>query len=224
MDFFQQCLEDVVQFLARLLHPQPHEAQAGFGVEYHDQDDAVPDELDVNVRLLTFVELGGELLLLEQLGHPAGGGDVAGRQRRQAGRVDVVDVAGRGDELSVLVDDEDDLGVRVPNQAVHDPLDQSELLLVHHHLPVDHSILDALTSRIAVLAAARIPVKQPRRVPLPSSLPGHELLRLGFRRTPRRSHHDRASRYGAVPFRRRNCTATSISSSGFLPRDAGTAS
>ena len=35
-------------------------------------------------------------------------------------RVDVVDVAARGDELAVLVDDEDDLGVRVLDQAVHD--------------------------------------------------------------------------------------------------------
>ena len=34
--------------------------------------------------------------------------------------VDVVDVAARRDELTVLVDDEDDLGVRVANQAVDD--------------------------------------------------------------------------------------------------------
>jgi hypothetical protein len=59
------------------------------------------------------VKLGRELVLLQQLGHAARGGDVAGRQRGQARRVDVVDVAARGDELAVLVDDEDDLGVRI---------------------------------------------------------------------------------------------------------------
>ena len=51
------------------------------------------DELDVDVRLLTLVKLSGEFLLLEELGHPAGRSDVAGRERRQAGGVDVVDVA-----------------------------------------------------------------------------------------------------------------------------------
>jgi hypothetical protein len=70
---------------------------------------------------------------------PPGGRDVAGRQRGEAGRVDVVDVAGCRDELAVLVDDEDDLGVRIPNQAVDHHLDLIELLLVHHHLRVDHS-------------------------------------------------------------------------------------
>src|SRR5690606_25593022 len=56
-------------------------------------------------------------------------------------RVEVVDVAAGGDELSVLVDDEDDLGVRFPHQAVHDRLDLVELLLVHHHLRVYHPSL-----------------------------------------------------------------------------------
>src|SRR6185437_12519940 len=43
-----------------------------------------------------------------------------------------------GDELAVLVDDEDDLGVGVLDEAIHHVLDLIELLLVHHHLRVDH--------------------------------------------------------------------------------------
>ena len=60
----------------------------------------------------------------------------------------LLDVAARGDELAVLVDDEDDLGVRVLHQAVDDRLDLVELLFVHHHLRVDHPILRALWRRI----------------------------------------------------------------------------
>ena len=107
-------------------------------IEDDDEDDSIADELDVDVRLFTFVKLGGELVLLEQLRHAARRGDVARGEGGEAGRVDVVDVAGRRDELTVLVDDEDDLGVRVTNQTVHDRLDLIELLLVHHHLGIDH--------------------------------------------------------------------------------------
>ena len=64
-------------------------------------------------------------------------------------RVEVVDVAARGDELAVLVDDEDDLGVRVLDQAIHDRLDLIELLLVHHHLGVDHRSLRTSPCRCA---------------------------------------------------------------------------
>ena len=92
--FFEQRLEDVVQLFARLLHAQADETQARLRVEDDDQDDAVADELDVDVRLLALVKLGRELLLLEQLGHAAGRGDVAGGQRGEARGVDVVDVAG----------------------------------------------------------------------------------------------------------------------------------
>ena len=52
-------------------------------VEDDDQDDAVADELDVDVRLLALVELSRELVLLEELRHAAGRGDVAGGQRRE---------------------------------------------------------------------------------------------------------------------------------------------
>src|SRR5690606_17204005 len=87
---------------------------------------------------LSLVELRRELVLAEELGDAAGRRDVAGGERREGGRVDVLDLAARRDELSVLVDDEDDLGVRFPYQTVHDRLDLLELLFVHHHLRVHH--------------------------------------------------------------------------------------
>src|SRR5690606_4435639 len=93
------------------------------------------------------VELRGELVLAQQLGDPAGRGDVSGGQRGEGRGVDVLHVTARGDELTILVDDEDDLGVRFPNEAVHDPLDLVELLLVHHHLRVNHYSLRRLDDR-----------------------------------------------------------------------------
>ena len=72
------------------------------------------------------------------LAMPPGGRDVAGGQRRERRGVDVADLAAGGDQLAVLVDEEDDLGVRVPNQAVDDRLDLVELLFVHHHSGVNH--------------------------------------------------------------------------------------
>src|ERR1700677_3635216 len=138
-DLLQERLKDVVQLFAGLFHAKADETERRLGIEDHDEDDAVADELNVDVRLFTLVKLGGKLLLLEQLGHAARRGDVAGGQRREARGVDVVDIARRRDELPVLVDDEDDLGVRIPDQAIDHRLDEIELLLVHHHLRVDHS-------------------------------------------------------------------------------------
>ena len=131
----------MIELLARLLHAKANETEARPRVEDHDQDDAIADELDVDVGLLALVELSRELVLLEELRHAARRGDVAGGERGQARRVHVVDIAGGRDQLPVLVDDEDDLGVRVPNQAVDDRLDLVELLLVHHHLGIDHRAL-----------------------------------------------------------------------------------
>jgi signal peptide peptidase SppA len=67
--------------------------EARLGVEDDHEDDAVAHELDVDVRLLALVELSGELVLFEQLRHAARRGDVAGRERGERRRVEVVDVA-----------------------------------------------------------------------------------------------------------------------------------
>ena len=97
----------------------------------------------MDVRLLALVELSRELVLAQQLGDAASGGDVARGERGKRSRVDVVHFTAGRDELTVLVDDEDDLGVRVPDQAVYDRLDLVELLLVHHHLRIDNRTLGA---------------------------------------------------------------------------------
>src|SRR5580700_5677253 len=64
-DLLQQRLEYMVQLLAGLLHAQANEAERRLRVEDHHQDDAVADQLNVDVRLFPLVKLGGELLLLE---------------------------------------------------------------------------------------------------------------------------------------------------------------
>ena len=145
----------MVELFAGLLHAQSDEPEARPRVEDHHENHAVANKLDMNVGLLALVELGGELVLLQELRHAPRGRDVACRQRSEAGGIDVVDVAARCDELPVLVDDEDDLGVRIANQAVDDRLDLSELLLVHHHLGIDHSLPpEALTEKRRTLDAA----------------------------------------------------------------------
>ena len=55
-----------------------------------------------------FVEEDRELLLADEFGQTVGGGDVAGRQRGERGRVDAAHVAVNGDLLAVLVDQKDD--------------------------------------------------------------------------------------------------------------------
>ena len=70
------------------------------------------------LSLLPLVEEDRELLLADQLGQPVGGGDVAGGQRGERGRVDAAHVAVDGDLLAVLVDQEDDLGVGVDLQTL----------------------------------------------------------------------------------------------------------
>src|SRR5436190_20226857 len=90
LDLLQEGLEDSVQLFARLLHPQSDETEARLAVEDDDENDSVPDELDVNVRLFALVELSRELVLAKQLRHAAGRGDVAGRQRSEGGGVEVL--------------------------------------------------------------------------------------------------------------------------------------
>jgi hypothetical protein len=115
----------------------------GWFSEDHDKDDSIVDELDVNVGVLALVELRVELVFTQQLGHPARGSDVAGRERRERGRVDLIRISSSGDELAVLVDNEDDTGIGGTDQSIDDRLDLPELLLVHHHLRVGHPILRA---------------------------------------------------------------------------------
>jgi hypothetical protein len=68
------------------------------------------------------------------------------RQRSQRGGVQVLRGADGGDELAVLVDEEDDLRVRFARQALADRADLLELLVVHHHLRLHWQNLAELTS------------------------------------------------------------------------------
>src|SRR4051812_41498285 len=95
LHLLEESLEDVVELLARLLHAKTYEPEARPRVEDHDQDDAIAHQLDVNVRLLTLVELGGEFVLLEELRHSTRRRDISRGERSQAGRIDVVDIASR---------------------------------------------------------------------------------------------------------------------------------
>ena len=102
-----------VQLFGGLLHAQAHEAEGGALVEDHDQDHALGHDRDVDVVLLALVEEDRELLLADEAGQAVGGGHVAGGERGQRRGVEVLDVPVGRDLLSVLVDEEDDLGVGV---------------------------------------------------------------------------------------------------------------
>ena len=93
---------------------------------------------DVQVVALALVEVNREVLLADDLGEAARGGDASGSERRQARRVDPAHLAGFGDELAVFVDDEDALGVGVPDQSLNDGEDLPIILVVHHELSVHH--------------------------------------------------------------------------------------
>ena len=101
--------EDLLQFPAGLLHPQPHQGQAGVLVEDDHQDAPLAHDGDVQVVLLPFMEQQAEFLLPDELGQPVRGRHVAGREGGQAGGVDAAHVPGGGDLLAVLVHQEDHL-------------------------------------------------------------------------------------------------------------------
>ena len=131
-------LEDARELSAGLLDAQAHQAERAAVVEDHHQDDAAGDQRDVQVVALALVEVDRELLLADDLGEAAGGGDAARGERGQAGGVDAAHLAGLADQLAVAVDDEDALGVGVPHQALRDGQDLAEILVVHHELRVVH--------------------------------------------------------------------------------------
>src|SRR5262249_21262572 len=69
--------------------------------------------------------------------HPAAGGDIAGGKTGERRGVEVIDIAGCGNQLSILVDDEDDFRVCIFDESIDDVLNLIEFLLVHNHLRVD---------------------------------------------------------------------------------------
>src|SRR5437868_2647032 len=129
-----QPVEDLVQLVGSLLHAQPHQPERGAAIEDHHQDHPPADDADVQVVLLALVKEDRELLLSDQLRQAAGRGDVAGRQRGERGGVEVFGGAHGGNELAVLVDKKDDLGVGLAREPLADRADLLEFLVVHHHL------------------------------------------------------------------------------------------
>ena len=92
----------------------------------------------MQVVALPLMEMDREVVLADELGQPAGGGDAARGQRREAGGVDAAQLAGLGDQLAVAVDHEDTLGIRVAHQPLDHRQDPAVVLVVHHELRVAH--------------------------------------------------------------------------------------
>ena len=86
------------------------------------------------------MKLTGELALGQELGDPAGRGDVTGGERGQRRHVQLLRVTGLCDRLAVLVDDKHRLRIRVSLKDVADTVDLLQLLLVHDEL-LDHRAL-----------------------------------------------------------------------------------
>ena len=107
-------------------------------VEDHHQDHTLGDQGDVKVVTLALVEMDREVLLADDLGEAAGGRDAARRERREARGIDSTHLAGLGDQLPILVDDEDALGIGVPDELLDDRQDLPVVLVVHHKLGVEH--------------------------------------------------------------------------------------
>ena len=99
------------------------------------------DDRDVDVVALALVEEDRELLLADQAGEPVCRGHVARGERGERGGVEVLDLALRGNLLTVFVDEEDDLCVGVDAEFGNDLLDLVELLLVHHNVGRRHSVI-----------------------------------------------------------------------------------
>ena len=79
-----------------------------------------------------------ELVLANDLGEAARGGDAARRERGETGRVDPAGLAGLADQVTVPVDDEAAPGVGILHEALNDGEDIPEVLFVHHQLGVLH--------------------------------------------------------------------------------------
>src|SRR6266508_1528430 len=142
-------VEHLRELLSGLLHPQAHQPQRALRIEDDDQDHPAAHDAHVERLPLALVELVRDLLLADELREAPHRRDVARGQRGERGRVEVLGLAARRDELTVLVDEEDDLGVRVAREPVADPGDEPELLLVHHQAGIHARRLSAKIQIIA---------------------------------------------------------------------------
>src|SRR5437868_4711093 len=140
-------VEDHGEFARSLLDAQLDQAEAGAFVEDDDQQHAT-DDADVYALALALVRERRELFLADEPRHAARGGHVPGGQRGQAGRVEVADVALRGDLLAVFVHEKDHTGERFEAQLVENVPELLKLLLVHDDRCVCHSYTGSFSRRM----------------------------------------------------------------------------
>ncbi len=120
--------------LSGLLDAESNQPERAPLIEDDNQDDPLRHQRDVQIVPRPLMEVVRELLLAEDLGEPAGGGDVARDQRGQRGGVQVLELAGVGDHLAILVHEEHGLGVGVAHESLGHGQDPFLILLVQNEL------------------------------------------------------------------------------------------
>src|SRR5205823_13267562 len=117
---------------------QLDQAEAGAFVEDDDQKHAA-DDADVYALALALVRERRELFLADETRHPTRHGHIPRGQRRQARRVEVAQVALRGDLLAVFIHEKDHAGKRIEAHLVENVPELLKLLLVPNDGRVCHS-------------------------------------------------------------------------------------
>ncbi len=130
-------LEEPREFRGGFLDAQAHQSERTALVEDDRENDAARDQRHVEIVALPLMKMDGELVLADELGEPAGRGDAARGEGREARRVEAPDIARFGEELTVLVDDEDAFGVGVARQPLTHREDPAVIVVVEHQLSID---------------------------------------------------------------------------------------
>src|SRR2546428_5037450 len=134
LHLLHQSVEDLVQLVGSLLHPQPHQTERGTGIEDYHQDDPSSDDADVQVVFLSLVKEDRELLFSDQLGETAGGRDVAGGERGERSGIEVLGGPVRVKQMVSLFIGVSDNRADLPCLANTDSTDLLEFLSVIHTL------------------------------------------------------------------------------------------
>src|SRR6185369_14026197 len=127
-DLFHDLLEHFAQFVRRAADAQADESETRPLVEDDDENHSLGNNRDVDVVVLAFVREYWELFLPDQPRQAVRRSYVPGRQARKTRRIDLSDLPVTGDLLAILVDKEDQLGVRIDAQSGDDRLYELVLL------------------------------------------------------------------------------------------------
>src|SRR5205085_5855251 len=139
--------EERGEFARGLLDAQLDQAEAGAFVEDDDEQHAA-DDADVYALALALVRERRELFLADEPRHAARGGHVPRGQRGQARRVEVAQVALRGDLLAVFIHEKDHAGKRIEPQLAENLPELLKLLLVQNDGCVCHSYTGSFSRRM----------------------------------------------------------------------------